>query len=111
MGLVAARLTNAAELTALLAALTWRATLPEQVRARILFDSKVSIDLVEQRSRASTTVTGAAVSAGAQSVSCLRIHRDDTHALAARLQCNEIADAWQRQRRMGLPGWTGAGNC
>ena len=39
----AARLTNdAAELTALLAALTWRATLPGQIRVRIVSESKVS---------------------------------------------------------------------
>ena len=38
----ATRLTNnAAELTAILAALTWRATLPGRVRARIVSDSKV----------------------------------------------------------------------
>ena len=49
------RLTNnAAELTALLAALTWRATLPGWVRVRIVSDSKVSIELVERRARAST---------------------------------------------------------
>ena len=53
----ATRLTNnAAEFTALLAALEWRATLPGQVTARIVSNSKVSIDLVEQRARASTNV-------------------------------------------------------
>ena len=51
----ATRLTNnAAVLTALLAALTWRATLPRRVRGTIVSDSKVSIDLVERCARAST---------------------------------------------------------
>ena len=35
------------EFTALLVALTWRATLPGWVRVRIVSDSKVSIELVE----------------------------------------------------------------
>ena len=53
----ATRLTNnAAELTALLAALEWRVTLPGQVTTRIVSDSRVSIDLVEQRARVSTNV-------------------------------------------------------
>ena len=42
------------ELTALLAALAWRATLPGWVRVRIVSDSKVSTELVERRARAST---------------------------------------------------------
>ena len=51
----AKRLTNNdAELTALLAALTWRATLPGWVRVRIVSDNKVSIELVERRARALT---------------------------------------------------------
>ena len=73
----AARLTNnAAELTALLAALTWRATLQGQ-HGFDWFDRAALPGLDE-------CGTGAAAPTGAQSAPRLRIHRDDTHVRAPR---------------------------
>ena len=100
----ATRLTNnAAELTALLAALTWRATLPGWVRVMIVSDSKVSIDLVERRARASTN---AALDADmcSQCVApwlplcwCTRTRTRACQAMRLRMP-------WRKLQRTGLPG-------
>ena len=100
----AARLTNnAAELTVLLAPLTWRATLPGQVRVRIVSDSKVSLDLVEQRAWASTNV--ALVQQCRQVLKASRAfaptamtHTSSYHGISG----NEIADAFANAAASGI---------
>ena len=106
----ATRLTNnAAELTALLAALTWRATLPGQVRVRIVSDSKVSIDIVEQRARASTNV--ALVQQCRQVLKACRAFASTVMMYTNSHQCllsNEIADALAKAAANGIARPEGA---
>ena len=109
-GLGATRLTNnSAELTALLAALRWRAELPGQVRARIVSDIKVSFDLVEQRARASTNVAlvqqcREVLEACRASASTVMIHSYSHQGLLG----NEIADALAKAAADGIARLEGA---